>query len=225
MPTMNGLTPNIERWLKRAMPADMPIPDRIVNSQRGEINIRENWTPFTAATRYQAVPFNFNWQARIRPMPLVWLQARDYHSGLSGGGSTRLWGLFSMGSREDSIAFHMQLVRSLAELPWMPPYARAIPGLKFQDDGDSAFTLLAQIADFEINLTFEQNQNGEVVRVHGQRHYDTPDGYILAPWQIIYEDYITLNGLLVPGRATAVYEKPEGRWEYWRGEILDLRLE
>lgn len=225
MLTWKDLPANVRRWLEHAVPAEFSMPARIINTQQGEINIRDSWTAFHAATSYQADPFAFEWQARIRPLPLVWLQARDYHADSAGGGSTRLWGVFSMGGRQDPTAYRMQVVRSLAELPWMPPFALVISGLQWQDQGAMGFTLRCSLTDPEIQLDFELNQAGDVVRVQGQRHYDTPQGYELAPWQIAYDGHRLAAGLRVPGQASAYYEKPDGRWEYWRAGLTDLRLE
>lgn len=215
---------NVRRWLERSLPDGAPAPAKITNTQRGAINIRDSWTPFTATTTYQADPFSFEWQARIRPMPLLWLQARDYHAGSTGGGGTRLFGLLSMGGREDPTAYRMQLTRSLAELPWAPPLALLVPGLQWEDNENAGFSLHASINGQEIDLNFDQNEAGEVVRVSGQRHFDTPDGYTLAPWQITYADHQEMGGMHLPGSAAAVYEKPDGRWEYWRATLDTLRL-
>lgn len=225
MPTQKQLPSNVRRWLERAMPDEIPTPRKIVNTQRGTINVRDSWTPFTGTTTYQADPFSFHWQGRIQLLPLVWLQARDYHAGQSGGGSTKFWGLIPMGGREDPTAYRMQVIRNLAELPWMPSFALAIPNLEWKDQGELAFVLHARLAELDIVLTFELNEAGDVLRVHGERHYDTPVGYALAPWNIEYTHHKVLNGMRVPATAVATYEKPDGRWEYFRAELDDLRLE
>ena len=48
-----SLPPIVRRWLERAVLINSPVPNRILNSQEGEMDIRGKWTPFTASTIYQ----------------------------------------------------------------------------------------------------------------------------------------------------------------------------
>ena len=74
-------------------------------------------------------------------------------------------------------------------------------------------------------MTFDLNQDDEIVCASGKRKYDVPEGFLEAPWYYDFADYRDHEGVHFPGTASAVYEKPEGVWEYWRGTITSLSFE
>lgn len=65
----SSLPPNVRRWLDRSIPTDAPVPNRILNTQEGEMDIQGRWTPFTAETLYQARPFTFVWKWTTNYLP------------------------------------------------------------------------------------------------------------------------------------------------------------
>jgi len=132
-----ALPANVRRWLDHSLPSEASTPKRIINTQEGEIHVRDKWMPFTAETVYERDPFTFVWRARLKMLPGMWVIAEDGHDGEKGWGGSKLWGIIPMGSRRDPEVFRMQLVRSLAELPWMPQFALAITGLEWKDTNNS----------------------------------------------------------------------------------------
>jgi hypothetical protein len=220
-----SLPANVRRWLDRSLPADAPLPDRIVNTQEGEMDIRGKWMPFTAETRYQAHPMAFVWKARFSMLPGVWLVAEDSHDAEKGWGGAKLWGLIPMGGRTGPEVLAMQLVRSLAELPWKPQFALAVSTLAWNDAGDAAFDVRTRVGDLEPAVRFELDEEGDVVRASGKRHYDVPDGFVEAPWGYDFSDHRDYGGVRMPALAVATYAKPDGPWEYWRGRITFVMKE
>jgi hypothetical protein len=77
----SSLPSNLRRWLDRSLPENALLPNRIRNTQQGEMEIRGKWMPFTATTVDQACPFTFTWRARFNMLPGVWLIAEDSHDG------------------------------------------------------------------------------------------------------------------------------------------------
>ena len=118
----------------------------------------------------------------------------------------------------------MQVVRNLAELPWKPQLALALPDLTWQDAGNDCFSVTATRAGREISVRFELNEQDEIIRADALRHYDVPDGFVEVPWRYAFSDYRDFNGIRMPSRAVATYEKAEGPWEYWRGSITSSNL-
>ncbi len=220
----SSLPPNARRWLDRVLPTDDPLPNRILNIQEGEMNPRGKWMPFTANTFNQIQPFTFVWKARLNIFPGVWLIAEDGHDGKTGWGGAKLWGVIPMGSRKGPEVFSMQLVRNLAELPWQPQFALAMPGLEWSDSGDNAFEVRAVGGDQEVTLRFEL-ENDEIIHVSSPRYYDVPRGFVQAPWHYDFFDYRDYGSMRIPASAVATYHKSDGPWEYWRGKITSVVLE
>jgi hypothetical protein len=186
------------------------------------MDIRGKWMAFTAETRYQAHPPAFVWKARFSMLPGVWLVAEDGHDAAKGWGGAKLWGLIPMGGRKGPEVSAMQLVRSLAELPWKPQFALAVSTLEWHDAGDAAFDVHTRVGDLEASVRFELDGEGDIVRASGKRHYDVPDGFVEAPWGYDLSDHRGYGGVRMPASAVATYNKPDGPWEYWRGRITSV---
>jgi len=216
----SALPANVRRWLDRSLPSETRIPKRIINTQEGEIHVRDKWMPFTAETVYERDPFTFVWRARLKMLPGMWVVAEDGHDGEKGWGGSKLWGIISMGSRTDPELFRMQLIRSLAELPWIPQFALAIPGLEWKDTSDTSFEVRTVVGNQEVSVSFKLNGDNEITQASSKRHYDVPDGFVEVPWRVDYSDYREFGSLRIPASAVATYEKSDGQWVYWKGKIL-----
>ena len=218
----SSLPSNVRRWLDRSFPTNAPIPNRILNTQEGEMDIRGKWMPFTAKTFNQVQPFTFIWKARFNMIPGIWLIAEDGHDNERGWGGAKLWGIIPMGGRKDPEVFTMQLVRSLAELPWKPQFALAIPTLEWNDTSDATFEVRTVKGNQEISVCFELDGDGEIIRASSKRHYDIPNGFIEAPWRYDFSDHRDYGGIRIPASAVATYDKSDGPWVYWRGRITSV---
>ena len=216
------LPPNVRRWIDRCVPLRAAIPDRILNTQEGEIDVRGKWLGFTATTVYDRQPFAFRWRANIRIMPGVWAAAEDGHDGSKGWGGSKMWGVVPMGGRKGPEVFGMQYVRSLAELPWMPQFVLALPDLTWSDTGDTTFAVRADAAGQEFAVTFELDGEGEITRASSTRSYDVPGGFVEVPWRCEFSNYRSFEDVRIPASAMATYEKSDGDWTYWRGETTAM---
>jgi hypothetical protein len=216
------LPANVQRWLDRSFPAGAPLPKEILNTQEGEMDIRGNWMPFTAKTHYQAHPLSFVWEARFKMMPGLWITATDGHDEEGGWGGSKLWGIVPMGGQKGPEVYAMQVVRSLAELPWKPQFALALPDLAWRDSGDASFQVRTVAGSQEISVSFELNSAGDITRASSKRYYDVPDGFVESPWHYDFSEHRQIGTVRIPTSAVATYDKPEGAWEYWRGRIASV---
>jgi len=130
-----------------------------------------------------------------------------------------------MGGRKGPEVLAMQAVRSLAELPWKPPFALAQTDLKWEDFGDDGFEASLVIGDEPVSVRFELDEDGDIVRASSQRYYDVPDGFVKAPWHVRFSDHVDLNGVRMPQTAVATYEKQGGPWTYWHGKVISTKME
>ena len=221
-----SLPPAVQRWLDRALPSDLDLPSSIRIEQEGTMEIRGGWTPFKATGVYKAPPLSFNWRARFRMLPGVWIVAEDGHQGGQGWGRARLWGLVPMGERTDPEVLKTQLVRNLGELVWLPAFVLADPSLTWSGSGESAFEVRSNAGDGEAIVRFEMNEGGDVIRAHSPaRPYDIAGGYAEAPWTYEFSEHQDLGGTRVPVVAVASFEKSDGPSEYFRGRITSVRPE
>ena len=215
-----------QRWLDRALPADYTFPTTILLEQEGSMDLRNGWTPFTASGVYKGNPLAFTWRARFPMTTGVWFLAEDGHEDSRGWGGIRWWGLIPMGKRTGSEVFASQMVRNLGELPWLPGFALTDTTLNWNEIDETTFEVVHRSEDEELLVRFDINQEGDVIRAYSPaRVYDIPRGYADAPWYYNFSDHKEFNGVRMPGRAAATFEKSNGAWEYLRVKILSVKPE
>lgn len=219
----SSLPPAAQRWLDRALPEGLEVAASVRIEQEGEMELRGRWAPFTATGVYQAPPLSFDWRARFRILPGVWIVAEDGHQDGQGWGGARLWGLLPMGRRTDPEVLASQMVRSLAELPWCPSLVLAAPSLTWSEKGPQSFAVRGRAGEREVQVRFDINKEGDVVRAHSpSRLYDVPGGYAEAPWGYEFGEYRAFSGARMPSTAVARFEKGEGPEEYLRLRVRSV---
>lgn len=218
----HGLPPNVRRWLDRSVPLETPVPDRVTNTQVGEIEVRGRWMPFTAATLYDREPFAFRWEAKVSALPGVAVMAEDAHNGERGWGGSKLWGLIPMGSRKGPEVLGIQLVRHLAEFPWMPQLGLGLPQLVWTDTGESTFQVSTSIGSRTEAVTFTLDGDDQVIRATSNRPYDVPGGFEEAPWNCEFTGHRAFGNIHMPEAAVATYAKSDGDWTYWRCRVVSV---
>lgn len=215
----------VRRWLDRALPQDINLPSTIRIEQQGTMEIRGTWTPFEASGVYTVSPLSFDWRARFRMLPGVWIIAEDGHQNGQGWGGSRLWGLIPMGRRTDPEVLTTQLIRNLGELAWLPSFALADSTLTWSDAGETGFEVHTSAGEQQVLVRFEINAQGDVIRAYSPaRPYDVPGGYATAPWYYEFSDHREFGGVRVPAAAIATFEKEDGKWEYFRGRITSMSM-
>ena len=213
-----------QRWLDRAFPEGRQVPTAVRIGQEGSMEIRGRWAPFTATGIYQAMPLSFDWRARLRLLPGVWIVAEDGQRAGQGWGRARLWGILPMGERTGAEVMRSQLVRNLAELPWLPPFALVDAGLTWIDVGASEFQVRYHVDGQEAAVHFSVDDQGDVTRAYSpSRPYDVPDGYAEAPWYYEFSEHREMGGMRIPTAANAAFEKRDGLWEYLRLKITAVQ--
>lgn len=215
-----------QRWLDRALPHDLATPSSIQIEQAGTMELRGSWTPFEATGIYKVPPLSFNWRARFRMMPGVWIVAEDGHQDGQGWGGARLWGILPMGKRTDPEVLASQLVRNLAELVWLPPFALADPALAWAGSDENAFEVRSRAGDWEAVVRFEVDEQGDVLRAHSPaRPYDIAGGYAEAPWTYELSEHQEIGGLRVPAAVVASFDKGDGPEEYLQMRVRSIMLD
>ncbi len=215
----------MQRWMEHCLSDEQGAAATIRLIQEGEMDIRGNWTPFTAEGIYEASPLAFEWTAKLKLNSVMTVVASDGHRDGQGWGGAKLWGWIPMGKRTDPEVLTTQLVRNLAELPWVARVLIFNPDMTFTAVNDTSFELHYAKPERGITIRFDVNETGEIVRAWSAfRPYDVPDGYEESPWRVDYSDYRFMNGMRIPFRAVMTFEKEEGEWEYWRGRVVEAKV-
>lgn len=181
------------------------------------------WRRFVARQIIAVRRPGFVWCARMRPIPLVWVDVLDAYVAGEGSLDARLFGCLRVARSAGAEAGRGELLRYLAELPWVPQALLHNPELCYRETGPRVVEVAAnsRAGLAQVRLRFE---NGDVVRVEaGNRPRMLGRRLVPTPWAGCFYDYRDWNGWRIPMRAEAGWMLDAGMFVYWRGEITDYR--
>lgn len=186
--------------------------------QRGLMRLKPGkWLPFTAEQSVNAQGPGFVWNARVRMLPLVWARVTDALEG-SGRLEARLLGIPIVRARGPEVDAG-QLMRWLAELPWCPAAYRC-PLIEWELAAPGTLRATVKGASVELDI----DEQGRVLRSRALRLRQAGKKFIPTPWVGEFEGEQEAAGFRVPARATVTWHLPEGRFDYWKGEVFDYRV-
>lgn len=220
---MRGLPEPVARYFGVVLKAGQRRVERGRLWQRGEFALkRGKWAPFTAMEEFRGWPPGFEWKARIRVVPLVWVHVRDSHEAGEGVMQAKLAGLIRVVDQRGTPEMAAStLLRWLAEAVWMPTALLPREGLEWEAVDETSARVSVTSAGTRVELVARFGATGEVERVVAERHRDAGGGkQELTPWEGRFSDYEDHDGLRIPRRGVVGWWL-EGVWvPYWRGEVV-----
>lgn len=118
------------------------------------------------------------------------------------------------------------LHRYLAEAVWLPTALLPDQGVRWTPIDDTSALAGLRHHGVEVSLEFRFNQVGEITRVFTPERYREVEGaYQPTPWEGTFGRYEVREGLLIPIEGEVAWILPEGRFSYWRGEVVEVDYE
>lgn len=182
----------------------------------------QRWLPIEGEQYFTAAAPGFVWHARVRPAPLLWIEARD--SLLSGRGNmlVKLESALPIARARGAEIDQGASLRWLAECAWFP-YAFAGDAIRWDPlDGRSARASLRS-EGLPASAVLEVDEEGRLVRLHAERYYDAGGGKaVLTPWTGRYAEYRDVDGFRVPTSVEVAWELEGGAFGYARFRVTTL---
>jgi hypothetical protein len=208
-------------YVERAVPVQMPAPDRLQLTQEGLMWLRPGGPPrpFSATQEISVDRVEFTWRARFPLLPLLSLHVLDGLAAGAGELDVRFLGLTLQRQRgpETSVG---EAMRYLAELPWAPHAMTCNRDLHWRQDGPRSLAVSTPVAGQPTEVTFELDQAGDIVQASSAaRPYRQGNAWTLAGWTGTFARYRTLGGIRMPTRAEVSWLLPEGRFVYFQARI------
>lgn len=194
--------------------------------QRGEMWLRPGarGRPFAATHLLDVDRIAFEWRARFPLAGLLALHVVDSYADGTGELAVRLLGLPLQRDRGPETTAG-EALRYLAELPFVPPALQRNRELEVRELGPRSLEVAAHVAGERLAVTADLDEAGDIVRTASQQRLRKVDGaWCRTPWGGEFRGYAELGGLWLPTRGEAYWELPEGRYVYWRGEILSAEI-
>lgn len=225
-----GLPAPVQRYFRAVLKDGQPIVTAVTIDIAGNFNLSptgERWKPFTSLQRVITRRPGFLWDAKISMLPGVWVRVVD--SFIAGHGllHAAVQGLFTVADvRGDDDIARGEFMRWFAEAAWYPTALLPSQGVRWQAaddhsahatmvDGPLTLTLLFRFNDAGLIGSFRAEARGSMV---GHK-------MVMAPWEGVWSNYQTRDGMQVPFTGEVAWMRPDGRKPYFIGTVTSLKFE
>jgi hypothetical protein len=183
------------------------------------------WLPFTAVEEFAVEEVAFSWRARFPIAPLVWLRVVDRYVAGEGLLEARLWGLLQVMRARGQEASEGEVLRYLAELPWVPQAMLANRQLEWHELDAQAVEVTTRVGSARVTVRLEFDAAGDIVGTWcDERPYLEGKASVPRPWAGRFSDHAVVGGIRIPTRGEVRWELPDGPFTYWRGTITSIEL-
>lgn len=216
---LDALPTAVHRYLRLALsgPTSSKAPATLVFAQQGSLRTsmqNPRWVPFTATHTVRPLAHEFDWCARVRMAPLVYLSIEDSFR-LGVGSSEARFGWLQLSHAEDTREVNAgSLHRFLAEAVFCPWALLPSPTLKWSPIDDARALATLTVGATTVSLEFRFAEGGEVSSVFTAGRWGRfGSKYLQVPWEGHFQDYALLRGVFAPSY---------GEVGWWRGGRLEL---
>ncbi len=195
--------------------------------QAGEMQLAPDKPPvgFTAVEHFATHEVAFVWNARVRMAPMVNAVVVDRFAHGRGLLDAKLFGTLSMAHDAGPDTDVGEAQRYLAEIAWVPQAIALNPELQWRSTGRQRLELGAFINGARAVVTLSLDAEGDIVSAFARRPRQVGAKSVLTPWGGVFSNYAEFGGLRVPTHAEVWWDLPEGRFVYWRGDVIEVSSE
>jgi hypothetical protein len=182
----------------------------------------QRWSPIEGEQHFSVADPGFVWFARLRLMPLIWIQARDRLVSGRGNMLVKPLSAFAIADASGPEIDQGSMLRWLAESVWFP-YALVGEAIQWEPIDERSARASLRSAGAPVQAVFEMDQEGRIVAVHADRYRDIGGGRsVLTPWSGRYGDYREFGGFRVPSTVEVTWNISKGPFSYARFLIAAL---
>jgi hypothetical protein len=193
--------------------------------QRGEIrlNLDRPWRSFEAEEQIDARKLEFQWAAKLKVAPFTSTKVTEAYEEGHGRVEGRLFGVGVQRSSGAEIDVS-ELTRLLSELVWCP-LALSHPWLDFDAVDSHTLKVALKRGPAPVEVTMEVDDEGRVLDVQAKgRPRLIGNATLATDWFGSFTDYREFGGMRMPARCDHAWALPDGRFHYFRSEVVEARL-
>jgi hypothetical protein len=167
------------------------------------------------------------WDAKIAMVPGLTVRVVDSY--IAGQGLLRaaVQGVFTMAEQqgEGEIA-RGEYMRWFAEVPWYPTALLPSQGVRWEAVDDRSANATMVDGPMTVTLLFRFDDAGLMASFRAEARAGLVGGtMVFAPWEGVWSDYRTVEGVRVPFTGEVAWMRPEGRRAYFIGTIKAVGFE
>lgn len=219
----------VRRYLLLALPGptSAKAPAALAFTQQGSLRTSmetSRWVPFSATHTVRPLAREFEWRARVRMGPLVYLSIEDSFR-LGVGSSEARFGWLRLSHAEDTPEVNAgSLHRFLAEAVFCPWALLPCPALKWEPIDNARALATLTVGATTVSLEFRFAQGGEVSSVYTAGRWGRFEGkYFQVPWECHFQDYELRGGVLAPSYGEVGWWRAAQLELVWKGSVASRR--
>ena len=179
----------------------------------------ESWMAFTATQTISARACEFDWLAKFRPFGIV--SARDALEHDGARLDIMALGFIPIARSARTPALPRgELMRYLAELPWVPEAILLNAALRWRVDGPDTFAVSAGTGATASEIMFSLDSDGRITGAYApDRPRSVTEPFLPTPWRGRFSDYRLHEGRWIPFAGEVAWEIDGKHQVYWQGRI------
>lgn len=227
---LEGLPAPVQRYFRAVLRDGQPIITAVTIDISGTFNMSptgEQWKPFTSRQRVVTRRPGFLWNAKIAMLPGVTVRVVDSYITGKGLLRAKVQGFFTMADqRGGGDIARGEFMRWFAEVPWYPTALLPSQGVRWEAVDDHSANATMVDDPLSLTLLFRFNDAGLIASIRAEaRGGMLGDKMVMAPWEGIWSNYQTHDGVQVPFTGEVAWMRPEGRKPYFVGTVTALTFE
>jgi hypothetical protein len=227
---LEGLPAPVQRYFRTVLKDGQPIITAVTIDIAGTFNMSasgEQWKPFTSRQRVTARRPGFAWDASIAMAPGLKVRVVDSYIVGTGLLHATVQGLFTVARiRGEGEIARGEFMRWFAEVAWYPTALLPSQGVRWEAVDDHSANATVVDGPISLTLLFRFNDAGLIGSFRAEsRGGMVGDKMVMAPWEGIWSNYQTRNGVQVPFTGEVAWTRPEGRRPYFIGTVTALAFE
>ncbi len=221
---LKSLPPIVQKWLKYSGVVNKPIAGFVRFRQVGKMKTKPdgNWMAFKATQYVNPSLVSFIWQAKVKMMPLIYLQGRDCLTDGIGEMQIRLLGGFDVVNESDNLKINSgAMIRYLAEMCWYPT-AALNNNVEWQEITPLSARATVTYKGVEVSGVFNFNEDGSLKSFEADRYYGGDANAVQERWVVEIDENREFKGYTLPSKCTVTWKLPEGDFTWLELDVIDL---
>ena len=227
---LEGLPARVQRYFRAVLKDGQPIITAVTIDVPGTFNMSPTGAqrrPFTSRQRVVTHRPGFLWDAKIRLLPGVTVRVAD--SDIAGLGllQAAVQGLFTVADmRGGGEIARGEFMRWFAEVAWYPTALLPSQGVCWEAVDDRSANATVVDGPRSLTLLFRFNDTGLIGAFRAEaRGGMVGNKMVMAPWEGIWSNDQTHDGVQGPFTGELAWMRPAGRKPYFVGTVTSLAFD
>ena len=225
---LEGLPEPVQRFFRRNLQEGAPHQSCVRTREAGRVRQRpgQPWTEFVAEQYVVASTPALLWFARLRPLPLVWVDARTLYLRSRGHTLVKLLSSLSSVNQSDDATRRAVLVNYIAELALLPGGLLPADDRTWEPIGEHAAKFSLRDGELRVAGVFHFDELGNVLRFESEeRPYLGEQKPSSARWVVRYAEHRSFGELQLPTRIDVEWQLDEQTFQYVERTLEAIELD